>query len=59
MHSRVDTVLTNWVRTAAARRYPVRMIKSTLAVLASLLVLASCGQEAKRDLTLTYFNLDG
>jgi len=43
------------------------MIKSTLAVLASLLLLASCGQEPqpdpkpepKRELTLTYFNLDG
>ncbi len=35
------------------------MIKTTLAVLASLFLLASCGQEAKRDLTLTYFNLDG
>jgi hypothetical protein len=35
------------------------MIKTTLAVLASLFLLVSCGQEAKRDLTLTYFNLDG
>lgn len=35
-----------------------RMTKTLLAAVGALLLLASCGQ-AKRDLTLTYFNLDG
>lgn len=39
-------------------RYPVAMTKTLLAVVGSLMLLASCGQ-AKRDLTLTYFNMDG
>jgi hypothetical protein len=35
------------------------MMKPILAAMASVFLLASCGQEAKRELTLTYFNLDG
>jgi len=49
-------------RSRRALRQPVatllRMIKTLLAAASTLLLLASCGQ-AKRDLTLTYFNLEG